>query len=162
MVQENWKSFLSLFELKISPVTLAVILAGLMWPLAANTPGFALAPGWRMAALLALAGTGTVIGMAGVYSFRKARTTVNPWRPHASSQLVVSGIYRHTRNPMYLGLLLGLLGWGLYLANAFALLLAVVFVPYMNRFQILPEARALRHTYGEGFLHYCDKVRRWL
>jgi len=162
MVQKNRKSLLSFFELKISPVTLAVILAGLMWLLAANTPDFTIASALRIAALLALAGSGTVIGLAGVYSFRKARTTVNPWRPHASSQLVVSGIYHHTRNPMYLGLLLGLLGWGLYLANVFALLLAVVFVPYMNRFQILPEERALQQTYGEGFVDYCRQVRRWL
>jgi len=81
---------------------------------------------------------------------------------NASSELVVSGVYRHTRNPMYLGLLLGLLGWGVYLANAFALLLAPLFIPCMNRFQILPEERALQQAYGERFLDYCRRVRRWL
>jgi protein-S-isoprenylcysteine O-methyltransferase Ste14 len=162
MAQAIRKGFLSWLELKVSPVTLAVILAALMWPVSAHTPGFAMAPGLRIAVLLILAGAGTFIGLAGVRSFRRARTTVNPWRPHASSELVMSGIYRRSRNPMYLGLLLALLGWGFYLANVFALLLAMVFVPYMNRFQIVPEERALAQAYGESFREYCREVRRWL
>jgi protein-S-isoprenylcysteine O-methyltransferase Ste14 len=61
---------------------------------------------------------------------------------------------------MYLGLLLALLGWGLYLANVYALILAFTFVPYMSRFQIRPEERALRQ--GQQFRGYCGRVRRWL
>jgi protein-S-isoprenylcysteine O-methyltransferase Ste14 len=149
-------------ELKISPVMLTGILAMLMWFVARHTPGVALAPELRLTALIVMFTAGAVIGVAGVWSFRKARTTVNPWRPHASSELVVTGIYRWTRNPMYLGLLLALLGWGLYLASAFAVMLALVFVPYENRFQIQPEERALERTYGDAFARYCERVRRWL
>ena len=156
------RSLLSVLELKMSPVMLTIALTLLMWLVAGNTPGFALARDLRILALLVFAGAGAVIGVAGIRSFHKARTTVNPWRPHASSSLVVTGIYSRTRNPMYLGLLLALAGWGLFLANVFALLLALTFVPYMNRFQIRPEERALRQTYGQGFVDYCRQVRRWL
>ena len=156
------RSILSALELKLSPVMTAIALAALMWLLAHNTPGIALAPELRLTALIVLFGAGAAIGCAGIWSFRRARTTVNPWRPHGSSALVVSGIYRWTRNPMYLGLLLALAGWGLYLANIYSLLLAFAFIPYMNRFQIQPEERALEHAYGEGFIDYCRRVRRWL
>lgn len=146
----------------MSPVMMTVLLAALMWLLAGNTPGLSLPPALRWAASLAFLGAGAAIGTAGVWSFRKAQTTVNPWRPHGSSALVSSGIYRFTRNPMYLGLLLVLFGWGLFLANVFALALAWAFVPYMNRFQIRPEERALQQTYGQSFRDYCGRVRRWL
>jgi protein-S-isoprenylcysteine O-methyltransferase Ste14 len=140
----------------------AIALGVLMWLLARNTPGFSLAPELRLTALIVLLGAGAAIGFAGIWSFRRASTTVNPWRPHASSALVVSGVYRWTRNPMYLGLLLALAGWGLYLANLYSLLPAFTFVPYMNRFQIRPEERALQQTWGPEFIDYCQRVRRWL
>jgi protein-S-isoprenylcysteine O-methyltransferase Ste14 len=63
---------------------------------------------------------------------------------------------------MYLALLLALAGWGLFLANLYSLLLGFMFVPYMNRFQIRPEERALEQAYGEAFVEYCGRVRRWL
>jgi protein-S-isoprenylcysteine O-methyltransferase Ste14 len=153
---------LSTLELKLSPVMLAVLLAGLMWLLARNATTLAIAAGWRWASLAVLAGAGLAIGAAGIWSFRKARTTVNPWRPDSSSTLVKTGIYRRTRNPMYLGLMLALAGWGLYLASPQALLLACCFVPYMNRFQIRPEERALEKTHGQEFRAYCNRVRRWI
>jgi protein-S-isoprenylcysteine O-methyltransferase Ste14 len=153
---------LSALELKMSPVMTTVLLAALMWLLAGSTPGLTLPPVLRWALSLVCFGAGAAIGAAGVWGFRRARTTVNPWRPHASSTLVVNGIYRYTRNPMYLGLLLALLGWGLYLANVYALILAFTFVPYMSRFQIRPEERALRQTFGQQFRGYCGRVRRWL
>lgn len=162
MTDRKPNRFLSALELKLSPVMTAVLLVILMWLLACNTPGFSIRPELRIVICAVLMATGAAVGLAGVWSFRKARTTVNPWRVNASSELVISGVYRHTRNPMYLGLLLGLLGWGVYLANAFALLLAPLFIPYMNRFQILPEERALQQAYGERFLDYCRGVRRWL
>jgi len=155
------RSILSALELKLSPVMTAIGLAAVMWWLARYTPGFSLAPELRMTALIVLCGAGAAIGFAGIWSFRRVRTTVNPWRPRASSALVMSGVYRRTRNPMYLGLLLALAGWGLYLANLYCLLLALTFVPYMNRFQIRPEERALEQAFGEVFVEYCRQVRRW-
>jgi protein-S-isoprenylcysteine O-methyltransferase Ste14 len=141
---------------------LTLVLGALMWLVARHTAGFAVAPELRWVLLSALGGAGLIVGSAAVWAFHRARTTVNPWRPQASSALVVSGIYRRTRNPMYLGLALALAGWGLYLANVYALLLACTFVPYMNRFQIRPEERVLQHTFGNSFREYCRQVRRWL
>jgi protein-S-isoprenylcysteine O-methyltransferase Ste14 len=153
---------LSALELKIPPVAVTVLFAALMWLLAQVTPGFPLAPHWRVTALAALVAVGGAIGLAGVRSFRRARTTVNPLNPGHSTSLVIGGVYRHSRNPMYLALLLVLLGWGLFLANAFSLLAALAFVPYMNRFQIGPEERALLQAYSQVYTAYCRQVRRWL
>jgi protein-S-isoprenylcysteine O-methyltransferase Ste14 len=153
---------LSVLELKMSPVMMTILLAVLMWFLARSTPAYAITPWLRFGVLLVFLGAGAAIGIAGVRAFHRAHTTVNPWRPHASSELVVSGIYQRTRNPMYLGLLLALAGWGLYLANLYSLLLGFLFVPYMNRFQIRPEERALEQVFGEAFVEYCKRVRRWL
>jgi protein-S-isoprenylcysteine O-methyltransferase Ste14 len=162
MAARKPQGILGLLELKVPPVMMTIALAFLMWVVAGRTGSYSMPAGLRIGALLILFAAGTAIGLAGIWSFRKARTTVNPWRPHASSTLVVSGIYRHTRNPMYLALLLALAGWGLYLANLWALLLGFAFVPCMNRFQIRPEERALEQLFGQSFRDYCQRVRRWL
>ena len=83
-------------------------------------------------------------------------------QPESASALVVSGIYRLTRNPMYLGFLLILLGWALFLSNGLAVLAVPAFVFYMNRFQIEPEERALAAIFGAEFVAYKSHVRRWL
>jgi protein-S-isoprenylcysteine O-methyltransferase Ste14 len=117
---------------------------------------------WRVAGFAVLAVIAGAIGLAGVRSFHEAQTTLNPLNPERATTLVVGGVYRYSRNPMYLALLLALLGWGLYLANVFSLLAALTFVPYMNRFQIRPEERALAKAHGADFAAYCRHVRRWL
>lgn len=109
-----------------------------------------------------LAGAGVMAALLGVVCFRRARTTVNPLQPAAASHLVVSGIYRRTRNPMYLGMLLVLLGWGVFLAHPPAMLLAATFIPLMNRLQIIPEERFLAARFGADFTAYQSAVRRWL
>ncbi len=149
-------------ELKIPPVAVGILLGVLMWVAAWSVPalGFTLHAGRIFAASLAVAGV--IIAILGVVSFRRARTTVNPLRPESASTLVVSGIYRVTRNPMYLGMLLVLLGWGVFLANALALLFAVTFIPLMNRLQIGPEERILAATFGSVFSAYQSTVRRWI
>jgi protein-S-isoprenylcysteine O-methyltransferase Ste14 len=82
--------------------------------------------------------------------------------PEAASSLVVAGIYRVTRNPMYLGFLLILLGWAAWLSNVLALLPLAGFVIYMNVFQIRPEERALEALFGPEFEAYKKQVRRWI
>jgi protein-S-isoprenylcysteine O-methyltransferase Ste14 len=153
---------MSILELKISPVLLSMTFALAMWWVSRETPGIPIPAEMRIAALAVFGGAGLLIGTAGVMAFRKARTTVNPFRPEGSSSLVVSGIYRVTRNPMYLGLMLALTGWGLFLANVFALAIAAGYAPYINRFQILPEERALKAAFGTEFLDYRKRVRKWL
>jgi protein-S-isoprenylcysteine O-methyltransferase Ste14 len=116
----------------------------------------------KLPVAIVLAVAGGLVALAGVVAFRRHRTTVNPFTPEQSSSLVDGGIYRFSRNPMYLGFLLALVGWWTYLANWVAALLLPVFVAYMNRFQIQPEERALTERFGGEFLAYCKKVRRWL
>lgn len=149
-------------ELKIPPVALALLVGAAMWSVAVWVPGLA-GPLPRLPAVaLLLVLAGAFVALLGVASFRRAKTTVNPTTPGAASALVDSGIYRYSRNPMYLGLLLVLAGWGLWLAHALALLGLPAFVMYMNRFQIAPEERALTAVFGDAFSAYRQKVRRWI
>ena len=103
-----------------------------------------------------------VIGIAAVLGFRRAKTTINPLTPQASSALVVRGIYRWTRNPMYLAMLLVLIGWACIVSNWAALAMLPLFVATLNRLQIEPEERALHARFGAEFENYRRKVRRWL
>jgi protein-S-isoprenylcysteine O-methyltransferase Ste14 len=109
-----------------------------------------------------LAFLAAVIALAGVVAFRANKTTVNPLKPGAASAVVSSGVYRYSRNPMYLGLLLALAAWAIYLSNALAALFLPAFVAYMNQFQIRPEERALLAKFGPAFSQYLAAVRRWV
>lgn len=149
-------------ELKIPPVVIGLALGAVMAAFARLAPAFAFGlPGGRVIAA-GLAAIGVLVALSGVASFRRAGTTVNPLQPSATARLVVSGIYRRTRNPMYLGMLLVLLGWGVFLANVLAFLAAIAFIPLMNRLQIGPEERSLAATFGPAFTAYQSTVRRWL
>ncbi|MDR6576679.1 protein-S-isoprenylcysteine O-methyltransferase Ste14 [Pseudomonas extremaustralis] len=83
-------------------------------------------------------------------------------QPQQASALVEAGIYRYSRNPMYLGFAIILAAWALVLASPLTLLGVVAFVLYMNRFQITPEEWALEALFGESFARYRARVRRWL
>jgi len=149
-------------ELKIPPAVLVAVTGALMWLAAIATPAAVLVIPGRSLGTAILMLTGVVISALGFAAFRRARTTVNPMKPGSASVLVAGGIYRLTRNPMYLGFLVGLLGWGVWLANIVAFLLLPAFVFYMNRFQIAPEERALVARFGPAFVAYQTRVRRWL
>ena len=95
-------------------------------------------------------------------AFRRARTTVNPLRPERASTLVTTGVYRITRNPMYVGLMLALLAWSVFLASPLSLVGPVVFIAYINRFQIRPEEAVLTAKFGPVYEQYKSTVRRWL
>ena len=97
-----------------------------------------------------------------VYLFIKARTTVNPTQPDASSSLVTHGIYRFTRNPMYLGFLLWLMAWGIYLEEIVAISGPLFFYWYINRYQIPFEEVALNKHFSDVYVAYCNTTRRWL
>jgi protein-S-isoprenylcysteine O-methyltransferase Ste14 len=149
-------------ELKIPPLALVVIVAALMWCTRSATPDFDLPFSSDLMVPAALAILGALTCLAGVVAFRRARTTVNPLQPNTTSSLVVSGIYRYTRNPMYLGFLLLLMAWALALSNLPAIVLLPVFVLYMNRCQIMPEERMLTSRFEQDYARYRAKVRRWL
>ena len=149
-------------ELKIPPPLIALFLAILMWraPTLAGFPAIPL--GLRRGAAPALLCLGLGIAVSGVVAFRRARTTLNPIKASSASALVSSGVYRFTRNPMYLGLLLALIAWALFLSNPLALVLLPVYVLYIYRFQIIPEERILTSLFGTEYTAYMESVRRWL
>ena len=148
--------------MKIPPGVLVVLTAAFMWLASAVTPATVFAiPGRSLGAAIFML-TGVIISGLGFAAFRRAKTTVNPMKPGSASVLVEGGIYRLTRNPMYLGFLVVLLGWAMSLSNLVAFLLLPVFVFYMNRFQIEPEEKALVALFGQSFVAYKTRVRRWL
>lgn len=149
-------------ELKIPPLALTLAVALAMGGASWVWPPLGVSLMVRVATGTALVTAGAVISLAGVISFRHAKTSVNPTRPHASSALVNSGIYGFSRNPMYLGFLLALIGWAAFLASPVGLMGPLAFVLYMNRFQITPEERALATLFGAEFAAYKTRVRRWL
>lgn len=108
---------------------------------------------WQLSAVCAL---------AAFFGFVRSRTTINPLQPERASVLVTDGIYRYTRNPMYLSLLLLLLGYAVELWSWPALLGPVAYVTYITRFQILPEERVLEDKFGADYRAYKRKVRRWI
>ncbi len=149
-------------ELRVPPPVVAGATALLMWlaarplaPLDFPLPGkTGLAP--------ALAVAGLSLGVVALLQFKRARTSHHPRTPHEASTLVTGGLYRFTRNPMYLGVLLVLAGWAVWLANVAAFAGLPAFVAYLNRFQIGPEERALEARFGAAFAEYRRAVRRWL
>jgi len=149
-------------ELKIPPPVVALFFGLCMWLASSLVAALELPFVLRRGAALTLVAVGLVVSTAGVVAFRRARTTIDPTKPMATSALVSDGIYRMTRNPMYLGLLLALLGWAAFLANPLALLLVPAFVLYISRFQIKPEERTLTALFGGEYGAYQERVRRWL
>ena len=148
-------------ELKIPPPAVAALLAAFMWGIYLVTPSLEVPALIRVAAALTLVLTGGVFGVAGIISFRHTGTTINPMKPETTSSLICSGIYKVTRNPMYVGLLFFLVAWAVFLSSAWALLGPFIFVPYINRFQIKPEERALAALFCTDYSAYQSRVRRW-
>ena len=149
-------------ELRIPPPIVALLAAAAMWGVSLATPLVDAPARFRLIAAIAIALAGVATAMLGVAAFRRAKTTVNPLKPETSSSLVTSGIYRVTRNPMYVGLALVLIAWAVFLSSIWALLGLLVFVLYMNRFQIVPEERVLSRMFGDTYSGYQRNVRRWL
>ena len=147
-------------SLRVPPVVVVAIAAAAMWLVARLFPALQVAIPEIVAT--GFAAVAMLLVVAGVLAFVKARTTVNPHRPERSTAIVASGVYRFSRNPMYLGFALLLAAWGCRLGNPLAFLVLPAFVAYMNRFQIAPEEEALAARFGDAYLAYKRNVRRWL
>ncbi len=149
-------------ELKVPPVAVFLICAAGMWTLSRALPAAAIDLPYAWLGAVALAVPGGAIAIAGIVAFRRQSTTVDPMKPEAASSIVFGGVYRFTRNPMYLGVATILAAWSVYLANAIALMMLPLFVAYLSRFQIKPEERALLAKFGPDYADYMATVRRWL
>ena len=149
-------------SLRVPPPLVALAVGVLMGIAGGQTPALSAdLPGHRFFALV-LAAAGIVLALAGVRAFHRVNTTIHPNHPERTSTLVTTGVYRFSRNPMYVGLALVLAGWALWLANLAAAALVAVFVVYMNRFQITPEEQAMAGLFGDRYDAYRASVRRWL
>lgn len=149
-------------ELKLPPLLQLALAALAMWSVArAGWAADFRLPSLRGVAVAA-ALTGIAAEAAAIVSFRRAQTTMNPLTPGKATRLVVTGIYRWTRNPMYVGLLMWLVAWALWLGHALAWGGLPLFILTMNRLQIAPEERAMKALFGAEYAAYCSRVRRWV
>jgi protein-S-isoprenylcysteine O-methyltransferase Ste14 len=149
-------------ERKVPPVALFIVMIVAINHVAAEFRSFMLplpVGGGVFAVCFLLSG---IVGLLGVYEFKRAKTTVNPVHVDQASQVVDRGVYAYTRNPMYLGLFLLLFGFAYWSHNLLALTFPFLFVVYMNRFQIQPEEQALEKLFGAQYLDYKQRVRRWI
>jgi len=136
--------------------------AALMWVLNRWLPLVRwIAPPWsRWSSVLYVLGV-TVIAAA-MLRFRRSHTTINPMDPGAATHLVTDGIFRVSRNPMYVGLTLLLAGWGISLGSASVWVILPLFVLYITRAQIIPEERALEARFANEYRAYRQRVPRWI
>ena len=147
-------------ENKIPPPVVALFFGVVMW-LISSDPQDPIST-TRILGIFACWLIGTYFSVSALLLFRKAKTTVNPLQPQSATSLVVSGVFSLSRNPMYVGVAFILLAWSIYLGSSWALLGVVGFVIFINQFQIAPEERAMLALFGEEFVSYSKKVRRWL
>ena len=113
-----------------------------------------------MAILIAISGVPLVI--TSMLEFRRASTTIDPFHPEEATSLVDGGVFRFSRNPMYVSLLLVLIGWSIWLGSLYNLAVLAMFVAYITVFQIKPEEAAMKTRFGEAYEKYCRNVRRWI
>ena len=122
--------------------------------------GYASAVGKALGVALAVAGLGFAVIALGL--FRRAGTTYHPTVPGEATALVTGGVYRLTRNPMYVGMALILAGIAAWYGSVIAALLVPVFVGILTAVQIIPEERALERLFGDEYRVYKHRVPRWL
>lgn len=152
----NW------LEHRIPPPVVGVVFAAAMWAVSGVGPAFDWSPTVAMWTAGVLVAVGLMFDVLGILAFRRAATTINPLRPERASALVTGGIYRITRNPMYVGVAFLLFAWAIYLSALLPFAGPVLFVLYITRYQIVPEERVLHERFGDEFARYAEQVRRWL
>jgi len=148
--------------MKVPPVVQTLIAAALAWVLGR------VAPLWHVEPQVSVVGIGGSVAIALVFlgsallRFRLQRTTVDPMNPDKAQSLVVTGIYKVTRNPMYVGFVCLLAAWCFYLGDLTGFLTLPAFIFVMTRFQIKSEESALQAKFGADYTSYMSRVRRWL
>lgn len=149
-------------HIKIPPPVMLLLSGVLMWLISHSAFAGPVAFPFALPLSLLLAATGIAVAASAIRRFRKASTTVNPLQPETATALVDRGIFARSRNPMYLGLLLVLSGWGVWLQSLTNLIVLAGFVLFITEFQIKPEERALQNVFGQAYADYAARVRRWI
>lgn len=147
---------------KIPPPILLLITGVVMWFVARSEFAAPITIPYALIIALVCASSGLLIAVMAFRRFNSADTTIDPLHPEEASSLVRSGIFSRTRNPMYLGLMLILSAWMIWLASLTNVLVLVAFVVLITELQIKPEEAALRILFGSSYDDYCRDVRRWL
>lgn len=147
---------------RVPPLALVLVLSALMYVADFHVPSYDAYPVPRLAFCVMSVIVGGIFTGLGVSRFRFHKTTVNPSSPDTATALVTSGVYSVTRNPMYVGFVIALVGWGSYLGNVASLVFVPAFVLYMNYVQIPLEEKALAAVFGECYSDYKSRIRRWL
>ena len=94
--------------------------------------------------------------------FARYKTTISPLKPSDATALVTEGMYRYSRNPMYLGLLLLTIASTIWFGSWFGIIINILFIFLINFLQIIPEEEALLEIFGEEYEEYKKNVRRWI
>ncbi|QKJ23540.1 methyltransferase family protein [Poseidonibacter lekithochrous] len=149
-------------ELKIPPAAVMLFFMVLMYFISSVFSSLNIDFMFQMFLSIETAVSGFVLIVAASYVFNEKGTSINPMKPESASSLVTNGIYKFTRNPMYLGIAVILFAWLIFLGNVLNIINIVLFILYMNRYQIIPEERALEKKFGDDYLSYRTKVKRWL
>ena len=153
---------MSFLETKIPPPLVGFLSALLMWWAAKHLPIIVISTEVQYSLMAVFFSLGILFDLAGVISFRAAKTTVNPLKPDSASSLVTSGIYRFTRNPMYVGFVFFLFAWAIFLSCVWVVVFIIGYIAYVHYFQIVPEERALARLFPQKFSEYRALVRPWL
>lgn len=148
-------------HIKIPPLALILLSFALMWCgdkyISSGHFNF---PFQTMVSIVLLL-AGLIVTITGARTFKRAETTLNPLNLSKSTSLVSHGIFNYTRNPMYLGMLLGLSAFLIYFGSIWNLFVLLLIFLQIRFFQIRPEEAAMRKLFGEEYSDYGKRVRRW-
>ena len=151
-----------MLALKVPPPVYAVLIVGLMWLADLYFPIVEMInPSWNRLAFI-FVGLGVMLDASAVIQFFLAHTTINPLSPKNTDKLVITGLYRWTRNPMYLGMLSLLLAWSIWLGSLSSIIFLPIFIRLINSQQIMPEEKILEQKFGQQYRYYMSSVRRWI
>ena len=145
---------------RIPPPIVTLVFALLSFWLANYLPKLAFNYQWLSSLLMILIGLTVIV--IGVKTFHKSDTTVNPLNPSEASHLVTDGVFSFTRNPMYLGMVIILLGVSIYNGVYVGIIILPCFIFYITEFQIKPEEEAMEEIFAGVYTDYLKRVRRWL
>jgi protein-S-isoprenylcysteine O-methyltransferase Ste14 len=147
---------------KIPPPLIAVLIGAAMWGTDRALPLARVEFALRLPVATLLLAAGVLLAAAAIAAFVRAGTTINPLRPARASTLITHGVFRFSRNPIYLADLIILTAGAVWLGNILNILFLLIFLCAIQRFQILPEEQALGRLFGDHYTAYCTQVRRWL
>ena len=146
--------------LKIPPPILVLILVSSNYFSSKKIDLFHL-PNQNLISILILL-IGMLILINPIFKFIKSKTTIDPIKFKKVNKLIISGIYKYSRNPMYLGLLMIVISTSIFFLNIFSITTPLLFYCWINRFQIKREEIFLTEKFGEEYMSYKIKTRRWI